>query len=222
TFSNVPKYGGGGYVNVQLEMGYDGRISITWLRCESGGFIAGLSRGGGTPADFVPSNYLSYPPYTSFEGDGATEGSLEGSTEGEGLYEGYLEGGSQEGYYEGEGYSEGGLEGRIEGDGEMEGLFDGEVEYYSSADTNRNLRIDLEELLRVIQHFNSGGYHCDSSAEDGYAPGFEGDKTCSYHSSDYNPPDWIISLSELLRCIQMFNYGHYYPCSNGEDGFCFI
>jgi len=72
----------------------------------------------------------------------------------------------------------------------------------------------------VIQFFNFGGYHCETGTEDGYAPGYDGDKTCHPHSSDYNPQDWIINLSELLRLIQFFNSGGYHPCPDGEDGYC--
>jgi hypothetical protein len=73
--------------------------------------------------------------------------------------------------------------------------------------------------LRVIQFFNSSGYHCEAGSEDGYAPGV-GDQSCSPHSSDYNPQDWRISLSELLRLIQFFNSGGYHACSGSEDGYC--
>jgi hypothetical protein len=78
-------------------------------------------------------------------------------------------------------------------------------------------------LLRVIQFFNSGGFHCAAGTEDGYAPG-PGDDTCAPHSSDYKPQDWLISLSELLRLIQFFNSGGYHPCPDAvpatEDGYC--
>lgn len=197
TFDNVPRYGGGAsqstYVNVQVEMFYDGRIAITWLRCESSSFISGLSRGGGVPSDFVSSDFLSYPTIPNFEGEGSQEGGLEG---------------------------EGNNEGANEGEGQVEGVVEGALEYYNSADIDKDLKISLNELLRVIQLFNSGGYHCDGTTEDGYAPGIEGDNTCEPHSVDYNPQDWKFSLSELLRCIQFFNMGGYYPCPEGEDGFC--
>jgi hypothetical protein len=41
-------------------------------------------------------------------------------------------------------------------------------------------------------------------------------------SSDYNPQDWAIDLSELLRLIQFFNSGGYYACPDDgtEDGYC--
>jgi hypothetical protein len=41
-----------------------------------------------------------------------------------------------------------------------------------SADYNQqDLKINLSELLRVIQFYNIGEYHCDHEGEDGYAPG---------------------------------------------------
>jgi len=90
------------------------------------------------------------------------------------------------------------------------------------ADQDGNLEIDLSELLRVIQFYNSDGYHCDAAGEDGYSPGPGDRASCTYHDSDYNPPDWDINLSELLRVIQFFNSGGYYPCPDEgtEDGFC--
>jgi len=94
-----------------------------------------------------------------------------------------------------------------------------------SADTNGDNLISLSELLRVIQFFNIGGYHCATDlnpTEDGFRPGFSGPKTCDPHSGDYNPQNWIISLSELLRLIQFFNSGGYQFCpeANTEDDFC--
>lgn len=85
--------------------------------------------------------------------------------------------------------------------------------------------IDLTELLRVVQLFNVGGFCCAdalSPTEDGYAPGACFDQTCVAHDSDYNPPDWEISMPELLRMIQIYNVGSYTFCPEAltEDGYC--
>ncbi len=88
-----------------------------------------------------------------------------------------------------------------------------------AADRNMDRLIDFSELLRVIQLFNSGGYHCDVTGEDGYAPGV-GDTSCGAHDSDYAPQDWQIGLSELLRLIQFYNSGGYHGCAGSEDGYC--
>jgi len=42
-----------------------------------------------------------------------------------------------------------------------------------------------------------------------------------YHSADYSPKDYEISLSELLRVIQIYNYrsGAYHCDENSEDGY---
>jgi len=76
-------------------------------------------------------------------------------------------------------------------------------------------------LLRVIQFYNAGAVHCDPTTEDGYAP-LPGDQSCAPYDSDYQPQNWIISLSELLRVIQFYNAGGYYQCldQNTEDDFC--
>ena len=95
---------------------------------------------------------------------------------------------------------------------------------YHTADQDQNNLISLTELLRIIQFFNSGGFHCESGTEDGYAPGATGDTSCAIHQSDYMPQDWKISLSELLRIIQFFNSGGYHACPDAvpatEDGYC--
>jgi PKD repeat protein len=90
-----------------------------------------------------------------------------------------------------------------------------------SADQDADFKISLSELLRVIQLFNSGSFHCDETGEDGYAPG-PGDQSCPNHSSDYTPANWIIALTELLRLIQLYNVGGYAVCPAGEDGFCAV
>ena len=63
-----------------------------------------------------------------------------------------------------------------------------------------------------------GEYSCDPQTEDGYAPG-AGDRVCAPHASDYNPQDWSVNLSELLRLIQFYNSGGYHPALTTEDGF---
>lgn len=171
--------------------------------------------------------------------EGLEEGSAEGQLEGEGHIEGSVEGemegtpveGDEEGVIEGEveGQAEGVFEGMEEGQGEgevegtpVEGDEEGGVEDgLHTADQNGDNQIGLSELLRVIQFYNSGGYHCDAAGEDGYAPG-PGDQTCAPHDSDYQPRDWRIGLSELLRIIQFYNSGgyHYCPEEGSEDGFC--
>lgn len=88
-----------------------------------------------------------------------------------------------------------------------------------SADQNADHKIGLVELLRLIQFYNFGSFHCEEGTEDGYAPG-PGDQTCAPHANDYAPQNWSISLGELLRLIQFYNTGGYLPCAGSEDGFC--
>jgi len=116
------------------------------------------------------------------------------------------------------------VEGSAEGvaEGTAEGVTEGQVGGVHNADQNGDHRIDLSELLRVIQLYNSDGYHCDSNSEDGYAPGPGDTGACPPHAGDYHPQDWRISLSELLRLIQIYNSSGYTPCAEGEDGFCVI
>ncbi len=160
---------------------------------------------------------------SSEEGEGAAEGQAEGSLE-EGQPEGMMEGEGTpgEGEIEGEGVpSEGSPE---EGEGveegaPQEGQMEGEHSPFHAADQDNNGLIELSELLRIIQFFNSGGFHCQSGTEDNYAPG-PGTTNCTAHDSDYSPHDWLISLSELLRLIQFFNSGGYHYCLGSEDGFC--
>jgi hypothetical protein len=164
------------------------------------------------------------------EGEGEGGGEGEGEGEGEGVPEGEGEGvGEGEGPAEGEGVVEGTSEG--EGTAEGEGVVEGEGEDEAGshgADCNpRDWRINLTELLRVIQFFNIRGYQCAAApdaTEDGYLAGSGEGHACPPHSSDYNPQDWLIDLTELLRLIQFYNIGGYHACPveepPTEDGFC--
>ena len=109
------------------------------------------------------------------------------------------------------------VEDAAEGEGEGEGE---PAPQFSSGDTDEDLLITLSELLRAVQFFNIGGYQCaNRDTEDGFITG-PGDTTCPPHNLDYNPQDWNIALPELLRFIQFYNSGGYYPCEGTEDGFC--
>ncbi len=94
-----------------------------------------------------------------------------------------------------------------------------------TADTSGNHQISLSELLRGIQLYQSypersQGYHCDPGTEDDYGTGDGNRWSFPPHSSDYAPADWQISLSELLRLLQLYNSPGYHACDEGEDGFC--
>lgn len=115
-----------------------------------------------------------------------------------------------------EGLTEGVVEGPMEGEGSIE---EGEILPYHKCDSNGNWRIELVELLRVIQFYNAGGYSCKQGTEDGYAPIPTGPRNCTNHSADYNPPDFQINLDEILRVIQFFNSLGYHQDPNTEDGF---
>jgi hypothetical protein len=154
-----------------------------------------------------------------------------GSEEGEGEGEGVVEG-------EGEGTDEGEGEGVVEGEGE--GSEEGEQFVRHSADYLVPFgRITLSELIRGIQFFNNktevkgaeiilGAYGCapnPESTDDTYLPG-SALQTCAPHNLDYLPQDWRISLTELLRLIQIYNGpngGAYNYCPNEDperDDFC--
>ncbi len=113
------------------------------------------------------------------------------------------------------------LGGYTHGGDDVSEVWYAELSPYHSVDQDEDNRISVSELLRAIQFFNSGGYHCADGTEDGYAPG-PGEQTgCAVYSCDYKSgADWEISLSELLRVVQFYNGGGYYACAEGEDGFC--
>jgi hypothetical protein len=110
---------------------------------------------------------------------------------------------------------------------------------YHSADINRDRKLSLLELTRVIELYStrygtarSGGYSVQPAGEDGFAPAPErpgSAKTTlsAWHAADSNR-DGQISLNELLRVIELFNQritatnvrtGAYLPRGDTEDGF---
>ncbi|MBI1320010.1 MAG: DNRLRE domain-containing protein [Candidatus Hydrogenedens sp.] len=93
-----------------------------------------------------------------------------------------------------------------------------------SGDTDGDGAFQLDELLRIIQLFNSDGYACAAtpgSTEDGYIVGAGSLSGCLRHAADYLAPAGSLSLSELLRAIQFFNLGSITFCEGvGEDDFC--
>jgi len=100
------------------------------------------------------------------------------------------------------------------------------LEFYT-ADTDLDHEISLSELLRVIQFYNSEGLSCavpPDSTEDGFLPNTSGTTDCRPFAADYNPQNWQINLSELLRVIQFYNSGGYHACPDEEppteDGYC--
>lgn len=110
---------------------------------------------------------------------------------------------------------------------------------YHSADTNRDRKLSLLELTRVIELYatrygtvRSGSYSVQTPSEDGFAPAPDrpsGPKTtlAAWHAADTNR-DGQISLHELLRVIELFSQrlpatnvrtGAYLPRGDTEDGF---
>lgn len=106
-----------------------------------------------------------------------------------------------------------------------------------SADADRNLRLSLPELTRVIELYNTrngatrtGAYSVQAGSEDGFsaAPARASSELASlslYHSADANR-DAKIGLVELTRVIELYNTragttrtGQYHVQTGTEDGF---
>jgi len=106
-----------------------------------------------------------------------------------------------------------------------------------SADLDQNLQLNLSELLRVIELYNTrfgtsrtGRYQADQGSSDGFAPDStqaSGEPTTltQFHSAD-SDQNGLLSLSELLRVIELYNFregtartGRYYVSPGSVDGF---
>lgn len=100
-----------------------------------------------------------------------------------------------------------------------------------SADNNGDWRVDLPELLLLVQLFHAERFRCMETGPDYYVttPGVSwnpqpdgsfGIIMCTPHDADYRPRDWRIELVELMRVIQFYNSPSYTVCAGSEDGFC--
>ncbi|MBI2514347.1 MAG: hypothetical protein HYV96_20430 [Opitutae bacterium] len=108
---------------------------------------------------------------------------------------------------------------------------------HHAADTNKDWKISLLELTRVIELYNTrsgtartGCYQVQDGTEDGFAPDSNRAANASvtlahYHSADTNH-DGKLSLLELTRAIEIYNYrsgttrtGQYRAQTGTEDGF---
>ncbi len=101
---------------------------------------------------------------------------------------------------------------------------------FHSADTDRDRRIGLLELTRIIQFYNyrvgtvrTGEYHTLDGTEDGFTLG--GGSIATHHTADANR-DGRIDIVELTRVIELFNHrngtartGEYHAVVGTEDGF---
>jgi hypothetical protein len=124
-----------------------------------------------------------------------------------------IEEGEEEGIQEGS-------EGEVVPEGDQEGDGEGAPQAIHSADVDGNSIIDLSELLRVVQLYQGNELECSTDSEDGFQTGSIA-RACDPHASDWGPQDWRLSLSELLRTIQLFAVGAYASCSTTSEGdFC--
>lgn len=161
-----------------------------------------------------------FPGSEIAEGEGVVdgEGIAEGISEGEGALEGMPEG--EGAVQEGEGMPEEG-EGDAGAEGEGEGEGDDAAAFHS-ADTVPDHIITLAELLRPIQFYNADGFSCSvgEGGEDGYVAAPGDCSACAAYTGDYEVDSPCkLTLSELLRLIQLFNVGSYHACDS-PDGFC--
>lgn len=61
TFNGIKEYGASTTNSFQIQLFYDGRITITYLEINARDGLVGLSAGGGIPTDYVESDLSAYP-----------------------------------------------------------------------------------------------------------------------------------------------------------------
>lgn len=78
----------------------------------------------------------------------------------------------------------------------------------------------VELVVDVDNRFIEDEFGGDANSEDGYVPGTDNTAlNCAPHTSDFDPQDWVIILSELLQLIQLYNANGYQPCE-APEAFC--
>ncbi|WP_221032054.1 matrixin family metalloprotease [Actomonas aquatica] len=104
---------------------------------------------------------------------------------------------------------------------------------FHSADSDSNWRLSLSELLRVIELYNTrsgttrtGRYHLNPDSEDGFGPDTSAGQALDRHHSADTDQNGMLSLSELLRVIELYNTrsgtartGAYRSADGSEDGY---
>lgn len=80
--------------------------------------------------------------------------------------------------------------------------------------------ITLTELMRVIQFYNSTGYHTEVGTEDCYGAGADASNRDGYrHNADYQNPAWEVNLTEVNRFSAYYTAGGYVFAQGTDDGF---
>ena len=89
-----------------------------------------------------------------------------------------------------------------------------------------NWKIDISEIFRMIELFNSNGFYQPASTPDGFAPADQAPELNSgFHDADSDPTEgnnWKIDISEIFRLIELFNNNSFYCCDpdpNSQDGY---
>lgn len=90
-------------------------------------------------------------------------------------------------------------------------------------DLNADYVIDKTDVIKVMEFYTAGNYYPDETSEYGYSAGYMnvGDmpENSVHHDADNNPQDWSIDFDELMRIIELYNAGSYYPCAGTIDGY---
>lgn len=214
--------GVGGPSNTFQVVIYDsGAIQLTYLELAATPATVGLSAGGGTPDLFEPRDLSAAPVCDALpgvndrDGDGLPDAWEEtfgldpddpsgvngasGDPDGDGLNN-FRE--HQEDTHPRRSDSD--RDGTSDGDEVTNGTDPAGATEPHDADLDGDWRISVGELLRVVQMYDAGSYHCDGSSEDGFAPG-SGDDSCAPHHGDLGAQDFVFDVQELLRLVQLFH-----------------
>lgn len=93
-------------------------------------------------------------------------------------------------------------------------VFDLDVDGYI---TREEIELIADRCNQIVPTTN-GGEGTSYSEEGEVTPGEEGESQGAFHSGDTNR-DWRFSLTEVLRIVQLFNYGGYGCDEESEDGY---